>query len=110
MFNDLSQVCQLKNQHSNSEDLEPHMQGTFHIRLKDMSVLEAHLVLTYWHGIQLSNWGQQEMFIYVQVHGKSISIQLFKKIITNKKILLNTFILYTQNTSFTLLLSLWITS
>lgn len=74
MLNDLSKVSQLENQHLNSDLQIPQIQGTFCTMLKDISTLKVCLLFTYFDGIRLSKYGQQEMFIYIQVHGKAISI------------------------------------
>lgn len=52
------------------------IQSTFHVMLKDISVLKAYLLFTNFDRISSSKCGQQEMFIYIQVHGRAISIHL----------------------------------
>lgn len=59
--------------------------------LKDISVLKTYLHFTHFDSIWSSKCGQQEMFIYIQVHGKAISIHLFKKFCTNKKLIHSSF-------------------
>lgn len=88
MLNALTKVSQLENRHWNSNLQMPKSRAHSTSGWRQ-SVLKAYLLLTYFDGTCLSKCGQQEMFIYIQVHGKAISIHLFKKSVTNKKLLIH---------------------